>query len=189
MRPVCRGSRKTNRGAFRSTHRGIWFFRNKMCWTTAIVSLAAINSDIECCSFRWMIVGMVDIAVKGEGRRVSHVLIVNLNFLATADIHLRLERTTLGRVFRWSGEATSAKPRICGQCSWRESISRTNCATCYTTVLFKCAPLNWHTHPLQVLFPPPAPSLPLSFYAYTSNPFQKKNTRFSKLTASYSCIH
>jgi hypothetical protein len=44
----------------------------------AIVSLAAIDSDIECWSSRWTIVGTVDIAVKGEGRRVGHVLIVNL---------------------------------------------------------------------------------------------------------------
>lgn len=43
----------------------------------AIVSLAAINSDIDCCSSKWTIVGAVDIAVKGEGEETGHVLIVN----------------------------------------------------------------------------------------------------------------
>ena len=44
-------------------HKGIWFFKNKTCWMAAAVSLAAIESDIECRSSRWTIVGTGDIAV------------------------------------------------------------------------------------------------------------------------------
>lgn len=45
------------------THKGIWFFKNKTCWIAAALSLAAMDSDIECCSSKWTIVGAGDIAV------------------------------------------------------------------------------------------------------------------------------
>ena len=58
-------------------YKGIWFLKNRTCWIAAAVSLAAMDSDIECCSSKWMVVGTGDIAVTVKGRRVGHVRIVN----------------------------------------------------------------------------------------------------------------
>jgi hypothetical protein len=62
-RPGCGQFSKLDGRGLGLAHKGIWFFKNKTCWMVVAVSLAAIESDIECRSSRWTIVGTGDIAV------------------------------------------------------------------------------------------------------------------------------